>query len=213
MIEADLEIEFGGELAPGFESLVEGLARRHGLAASRVLPTGDGFSLHVSAVSKASLDAGIAAFEPAIRTALGARVVAPPHANVTYNTSVAGSVGALAVGHGASATNVTLTWPTQADHQQQMKDAQHALIEGQDELQATVVEALGQFLRVARQTQVENQRIADVQTRLQSEFEDILVRQFGIDVKPGLLRAGSPLANALLASPVVAEIIKAIVGG
>jgi small GTP-binding protein len=92
---------------------------------------------------------------------------------------------------------------------------QKALIDSQDqldELRSGLFEALGQFLRIARDIQVDNQQAKVIGEQLKNVFDDVAAQHFAEQLKPGVLPRTLEVSKALLSSPVLAALAKTLVG-
>ncbi len=65
------------------------------------------------------------------------------------------NLGAMAVGDNAQAFSIHQGPPTQQHHRTSIKEAQKALLDDEDHVDPTAYEALGLFLRAAREVKVE----------------------------------------------------------
>lgn len=136
-----------------------------------------------------------------------------------YNTTISNSnVGASAVGPGASAQgNVTLNAElvSQVEYDEHIRSVQKALVDDQDrleELSAGLYEALGQFLRMARQIQVDQETIARVQAQMKETLDEVWAEQVAGKLKGKAIPATLEFAKTLLGSPVTAEVAKSWLG-
>lgn len=138
----------------------------------------------------------------------------------TKNVSNVGSgsvVGSIAVGQNARAEGTvsygaTTAPVTQEQHRAAIKTAQTALIEDQDRLDSLLYEGLHQFLRIAREIQVEQKALADVQSKMKETLDDVWAQQAAKGMKPQVLPRTLELAQALIANPAMVEVVKALVG-
>ena len=136
----------------------------------------------------------------------------------TYNVSVSGpTVGAFAVGDHAVATgHVTVGAPdavTQEQHKAAIKEAQKALVDDEDQCGPLVHDALGQFLRVAREVQVEQQSIANVQAKMKETLDEVWAQQAAKGLRPLALPEGLKVIGELAKIPVMSEVVKALLRG
>jgi hypothetical protein len=134
-----------------------------------------------------------------------------------YRTEIQHSmVGALAVGDHATATGTATVQQgtlTQEQHRAAIKEAQKALLDDEDRLDALVSEALGQFLLLARKIQVEQQNLAQVQAKMKETLDEVWAQQVVKGMKSQALPQGLKVIGALAASPVTAEVAKKLLTG
>jgi hypothetical protein len=130
-----------------------------------------------------------------------------------YTTNITNSnIGAAAVGEGARATGtvtVETTTVSQADYQRQIDGARKALIDDEDKLNAIsegLSEALGQFLRIAREIQVDQLSIKDAQTKMKATLDDTWVELITPKLKGQALPESLEVVKELLKSPVTAAL-------
>jgi predicted HicB family RNase H-like nuclease len=136
-----------------------------------------------------------------------------------YASHVTGSnVGAIAVGDQARAegtVNVS-TSITQAEHTAHIKAAQRALVNDQDALDridARLYEALGQFLRMAREIQVEQKSVAELQAKMKDTLDEVWAEQAARGLRPKVLSKTLEVAKALAENPLMAEVAKKLLEG
>lgn len=132
-----------------------------------------------------------------------------------YTTNISNStVGAAAIGTGATATGtvtVATERPTQAEHREAVAAAQGALVADQDaidELDARMFEALNQFLRLARDIQVEQKSLAEVQARMKDTLDEVWAEHAARGMKPQLLPKTLESSGAIATNPVMVEVAK-----
>lgn len=130
-----------------------------------------------------------------------------------------GTIGAIASGDHATATGyvtVGASGPiTQEQHKAAITQAQNALNADQDTLEridGRLYEALGQFLRLARQIQVEQQSIAEVQARMKATLDDVWAQQIARGMRPQALPAGLQVVEALAKSAATAQVATRLLG-
>lgn len=134
-----------------------------------------------------------------------------------YTSNITGStVGAVAVGKNATAhgtVNVHHGSPTQAQHVDNIKAAQKALVDDEDRLDDLVREALSQFLRLARDIQVEQRSLHEVQAKMKATLDDVWAQQVAKGLRPQILPKGLEVVGALAKSEAMGEVVKKLVGG
>lgn len=137
-----------------------------------------------------------------------------------FTTNISNSnVGAAAIGTGAQATgSVTTTTqaPTQEQHRKAVTEAQGALVRDQDaldRLDSRMFEALNQFLRLARDIQVEQKSLAEVQAKMKDTLDEVWAEQAAKGMKPQLLPKTLEVAGAIVSNPVMIEVGKKLIGG
>jgi|CZKU01.1.fsa_nt_gi hypothetical protein len=145
----------------------------------------------------------------------------PVHVGDSYSTSVTRShVGAVVSGPGAKSvvTGSVHELPIrahQAEHREVLAAAQGALLRDQDVLDKVdpaIFDALNQFLRMAREIQVENKEIADVQSKMKATLDDVWTQHAAKGMKSTLIPNTLEVVKALAASPAMAEVAKKLVG-
>jgi hypothetical protein len=143
------------------------------------------------------------------------------HMGDKYNVTTTNStIGAQAIGKNAHAVGtVNMSTPgtlTQEQHKAAITQAQNALNEDQDALERLdnrLYEALGQFLRMARQIQVEQQSLAQVQVKMKETLDDVWVQQVAKGLRPQALPEGLKVIEALAKSPITVEVAKKLLAG
>ncbi|WP_437673238.1 hypothetical protein [Sorangium sp. So ce131] len=136
-----------------------------------------------------------------------------------YTTNISHSnVGAAAIGAGAVATGsvAAAAPPTQEQHRKAVAEAQGALVRDQDALDALdtrMFEALNQFLRLARDIQVEQKSLADVQAKMKETLDEVWAEQAAKGMKPQLLPKTLEVVGAIASNPVMIEVTKKLIGG
>jgi hypothetical protein len=138
------------------------------------------------------------------------------HGDVVYgskNTATMdrSNIGAVALGNGASATNTIddSSGVTQEQLRSAMREAQIALVHDQealDQIDGRLYEALGQFLRLAREIQVEQKSIAEVQARMKETLDEVWAQQMMKGLKPQAFSQTLEVIQALLKNPITAAI-------
>jgi hypothetical protein len=125
-----------------------------------------------------------------------------------FTTTITGStVGAMAIGDRATASGtVTLQQGslTQEQHRASIKDAQKALLDDEDQLDALVYETLGHFLRLAREIQVEQRALVEVHAAMTAALEQVWAQQ----MKPHALPQTLEVIKALAKHPAAGEVVK-----
>jgi hypothetical protein len=138
------------------------------------------------------------------------------HAGSTFTTNVTTStIGAIATGDHAVATGhiAPTSLMTQEHHKAAITQAQNALNADQDALERIderLYEALGQFLRMARQIQVEQQSLAQVQAKMKETLDEMWAQQAANGARPQALPEGLKVVGELAKSPVMGEVVKAL---
>jgi hypothetical protein len=151
----------------------------------------------------------------------GPAVVANLQGDVIHGSKITATVtgstlGALAVGDGSAATNTVdgSTGVTQEQLRGAIREAQIALVDDQDALaqvDARLFEALNQFLRMARETQVEQKALAEVQAKMKETLDEVWAKQLAPDLKSRALPETLKVIQALATSPSLAEIAKQLI--
>jgi hypothetical protein len=136
-----------------------------------------------------------------------------------YTSNITGStIGAVAVGSTSQATGtVTLgtSTLTQEQHRAALREAQSVLVHDQDvldQIDGRLYEALGQFLRLARDIQVEQLGIAEVQARMKETLDDVWAQQTAKGLRAQTIPKTLELAEALAKNPAMTEVIKHLLG-
>lgn len=121
-------------------------------------------------------------------------------------SNIAGSnVGAMAVGDNAHALNIYQDPPTQQHHRTSLREAQKALLDDEDHLDATIYAALELFLRAAREVKVEGRPIAEAQAELMRALDEICAAK---GAEPQGLPSGLKVVEALAKNAAMAEVAK-----
>lgn len=140
-------------------------------------------------------------------------VIVGPKYNATIKDS---NVGAVSIGHNAVATgnvrvNVAAGALTQEEHRASIQSMQAALVQDQDaldRLDARLFEALGQFLRLAREIQVGVGNLAETQTKMKATLDEVWAQH----AAKGLRSTGLPktleIAAAIAKHPAMTEVVK-----
>jgi hypothetical protein len=132
-----------------------------------------------------------------------------------HSTTITGGiVGAIAVGQNSKAigtVNVHQGPLTQEQHRAAIKEAQKALVDDEEQLGPLLHEVLGQFLRMARDIQVEQQSLAQAQARMKSTLDEVWAQQAARGLRPALPE-GLKVVGELAKSPVMGEVVKALLG-
>jgi hypothetical protein len=135
-----------------------------------------------------------------------------------YTSNITGSnVGAVGIGDQTRVEgSVNVGAPvTQTEHVKRIKTAQHALLEDQEtlkEMDARLYEALDQFLRMAREIQVEQKTMAELQTKMKETLDDVWAAQATKGLRPQMLPKTLEVVKALGENPVTAEVAKKLIG-
>ena len=127
--------------------------------------------------------------------------------NVTNST-----IGAQAIGDHSAATAQLgpAATPTQAAHVASVKAAQKALVDDEDTLEPLLHEVLGQFLRVAREIQIGQNSLAELQRAMKDTLEDIWAQKAAAELGP--LPQGVKVLAELAKSPLMGEVVKKLTG-
>jgi hypothetical protein len=138
--------------------------------------------------------------------------------NMGDKYTITGSNIVGAVGPGATTGSVTVTTqtPTQEQHRKAVVDTQTALVRDQDaldKLDSRMFEALNQFLRLARDIQVEQKSLGEVQAQVKATLDDVWAEQAAKGMKPQLLPKALEVAGAIATNPIMAEVAKKLIGG
>lgn len=136
-----------------------------------------------------------------------------------YHSNVKGStVGAIAVGTNAHA-NGTVSHNdsalTQDGHRAALKEAQAALVHDQDaldQIDALLYDALGQFLRLAREIQVEQRTLGEVQAKMKETIDEVWALHAANGLKVQTLPKTLEFAETLMKNPAMAEVLKNLLG-
>jgi hypothetical protein len=133
-----------------------------------------------------------------------------------YSSHITGStVGSVAVGDHATAVGTVSinSGPlTQDQHRTAIKKAQKALLDDEEQLDQLVYEALGQFLRLAREIQVEQKNLAEVQMKMKETLDEVWAENAVKGMKPEILPKTLEVAKVLIESPAMAEVAKVLLG-
>jgi len=135
-----------------------------------------------------------------------------------YTTIKSSNVGAVAAGRGATATGsvtVAAQPPTQEQHRGAIAEAQGALVRDQDALDALdsrIFEALSQFLRLARDIQVEHQQLVDIQAKMKETLDEVWAEQVAKGMKAQLVPRTLEVAEKIATNPVLLEVARSVIG-
>ncbi len=150
-------------------------------------------------------------------------LVSVHHGDIVYgakttSTITDSTVGAVAVGAQASATQSISQEPTVSREQLRsaISEAQRALVSDQDSLDQIderIYEALNQFLRIARSIEVEQKSLADVQRKMQETLDEVWAAQVAQGMKPAVLPEALQVIQTFLKNPLTLELGKHLVGG
>jgi hypothetical protein len=129
------------------------------------------------------------------------------------------NIGAFGQGDGAVVTgNLSITTTnvlTQEKHKEAITKAQNALNADQDVLERIderLYEALGQFLRLARQIQVEQASMAEIQAKMKATLDDVWAEHTAKGMKPSTLPQALGVIKELTAHPAMVEVVKRLIG-
>jgi len=130
-----------------------------------------------------------------------------------YNiTNTPTNVGSQAIGEGAIATGgVAVSGGVRVgtDYEKCIRDARKALVDDEDRLEGLsqgLSDALVQFLRLAREIQIDQRAILDGQNRIQASVDDLWEKQVAQRHKGITLPAVVEVAKA--SAPVLSELMK-----
>jgi len=104
---------------------------------------------------------------------------------------------------------------TQEQHRRSIADAQAAAIRDQDaldKLDSRMFEALNQFLRLARDIQVGQKSIVEIQTKMKDTLDEVWAQQVAKGMKPQLLPKTLEVAGAIASSPIMVAVAKKLLG-
>jgi hypothetical protein len=135
------------------------------------------------------------------------------------STITGSTIGAVGIGNQAHTTGtVTIGSPglmSQDQHRTAIKEAQAALVHDQDaldQLDGRLYEALGQFLRLAREIQVEQKSVVDVQLKMKDVLDEVWAQQEVKGFRPQVLPKTLEVAEALVKNPAMAAVVKKLLG-
>jgi hypothetical protein len=140
------------------------------------------------------------------------------HNRISTNVTniIGGSYGAIAIGQDATAIGTishhygraqTLT---QEQHKAAIREAEKALLDDEDRLASPVFEALRQFLRVAREIQVERRSVDDIRVEMTTRFTELWTTM-GLPTRG--FSSGLEVLGALSKHPAAGEVVKKLLGG
>ncbi|WP_441292043.1 hypothetical protein ACSRUE_17910 [Sorangium sp. KYC3313] len=101
---------------------------------------------------------------------------------------------------------------TQGQHRAAIKEAQKALIDDEDKLEPLVYEALGQFLRLARDIQVEQKSLAEVQVKMKEALDEVWAQKAAEGLRPQVLPKTLDVVGAIAKHPATATVISRLLG-
>jgi hypothetical protein len=134
-----------------------------------------------------------------------------------YRTEIQNStLGAVGVGPGARAVgtiNRGAVSSTQEEYRAVLKEAQKALLDDEDRLDALIYQALDQFLTMARKIQVDQQSLVEVQAKMKETLDEVWAQQVAKGLRPQALPEGLKVLEALAKSPITAELAKHLLAG
>jgi hypothetical protein len=143
----------------------------------------------------------------------GGVTMSDPKFSITNTNS---TIGAQAVGDHATATgSVTIGAqgaPTQAQHLENIKSAKKALVDDEEQLGPLLHEALGQFLRMAREIQVDQKSLAETQAKMKETLDDVWAQEAAKGLRSQVLPQGMKIVGELAKSPVMGVVVKALLG-
>lgn len=132
-----------------------------------------------------------------------------------FSLTVTGStIGAQALGDGASATgHVSLgsMMPSQEEHRANIKAVQKALVDDEEALGPLLHEVLGQFLRIAREIQVGQRGMSEIQLAMKDTLEEVWAHNTAKALSP--VPQGAKTLSELAKNPLMSEVVKRLVGG
>jgi hypothetical protein len=140
------------------------------------------------------------------------------HMGDKITTNVSGStVGAVAAGKGARAigTVTTSSAPTQAEHRKSIGETQAAVVRDQealDALDSRIFDALNQFLRLARDIQVEQKSLRETQVKMKETLDEVWAQEVAKGMKPQVLPKTLEVMGAIAANPIMVEVAKKLIG-
>jgi hypothetical protein len=145
-------------------------------------------------------------------TNLGHQLVIEPN-SVGPSISIRVHQAEVAVGNAATATNTEdgSSRVTQEQLRAATRDAQIALVDDQDalaQMDARLYEALNQFLRIARDIQVDQKSLVGVQAEMRVILDETLARHASGETRARALPKTLKVVEALLESPILAGIAK-----
>jgi hypothetical protein len=127
------------------------------------------------------------------------------------------NVGAMSQGQNSIASQTSgVQLPTQAQYRSSISHAQAALVADQDAIDAAgrgVFEALHQFLRIARDIQVEQRSLASLQSTMKATLDEVWAQQVAAGMKPQALPESLGVIRAIAASPLMAGVIDKLISG
>jgi hypothetical protein len=128
-------------------------------------------------------------------------------------TITGSTLGAVAVGDGAVATNAIegSAAVTQEQLRSAVREAQIALLDDQDALDSRQYEALDKFFRVTRYLQVEQKSLAEVQSKLKVILDKVWAKQLAPELRSKALPGTLKVIEAMLKSPILVEIAKQLI--
>lgn len=101
----------------------------------------------------------------------------------------------------------------QEEHRASIKEAQTALVRDQDaldQLDERLYEALGQFLRLAREIQVEQQSLSASQAKMKDTLDEVWAQHAARGLRTQTIPNTLEFAKTLLKNPVMAEVLKSL---
>lgn len=134
----------------------------------------------------------------------------PATYNLSVNNSTIGGIGAGEHPRVQGTVNQSSVTPlTQEQHRAVLKEGQKALIEDEDRLDARVHETLGLFLRRAREVQVEQRPLAEVQAEIGAVLDEVWTAK-ALQVQ--LLPKESEVAGVIAKHPAMIEVTRKLLG-
>ena len=133
-----------------------------------------------------------------------------------YMTTITGSNVSTLAHTPREPPRLTTQVPTQEQLRKTIADTQGALVRDQDaldKLDTRMYEALNQFLRLARDIQVEQQTLGRIQAGMKNTLGEVWVEQAANGMKPELLPETLEVARAITANPIMVEVAKKLIAG
>ena len=128
-----------------------------------------------------------------------------------FNITGSSNVG-VAVGTGATGTgSVALAAAAQEVHRQTIAAAESALGHDRDvlnKLDSDIYQALSQFLRTAKDIQVENRATAELQSQMKATMDDIWAHSAAKGLRTAKLPNTLEVVKVLASSPIMTEVVK-----
>lgn len=126
---------------------------------------------------------------------------------------------ALAFDGGTATVSVNISAPTpvptQAEHRQAMTQAEMQLVKDQDaikELGDGIYEALGQFLRIARDIEVSHKSVAELQLKMKETLDEVWAKDAARALRSTAIPETFDFLKTLAANPVMLQVVKKLLG-